>query len=74
MSIRAKFRVHSVQPYQGGEQVSLSPVYSSDPSSANYSWSQATPGGQLTMLISNPDACGLLELNKEYFIDFTPAE
>jgi hypothetical protein len=55
---------------QVGEQVTLHPVYSSDPESPNYSFSKATPSGQVGMYISNPDVFGFFELHQEYDITF----
>lgn len=69
--LRAKMRCDSIEP---GEYVRLSAVYSSDPDSENYSWSQATPSGQLNMYITNPEAQGKFEVGKEYYIDISPAE
>ena len=79
--IRAKFRVHNLTEWNGGpdgaksgERVQMSPVYSSDPNSENYSFSQATPSGSIDLNITNPSAFGLFKEGREYFIDFTPAE
>lgn len=84
LQIHAKFRVHDVQEWKfndnktgelvkTGEQVFMSPVYSSDPNSENYSYSQATPSGQISMSITNPGAWGFFERGGEYVIDFTKA-
>lgn len=76
MTIRAKFRCFYAYKSADGsaETVQLHAAYSADPSDPNYSWSKATPGGSLTMTISNPDAMGKFEQGKDYFLDFTPAE
>lgn len=60
---------------QTAENVYAHPVYSSDPKSPNYSFSQATPSGQIQMWISNPDAFGFFKLRGEYDVTFnaTPA-
>jgi hypothetical protein len=55
---------------QMSESVTMHPVYSSDPASPNYSFSQATPSGQVQMFITNPDAFGFFELHHEYDIHF----
>jgi hypothetical protein len=84
-TIRAKFRVNDIQEWKfndnktgetvkTGEQVFLSPVYSSDPTTENYSFSQATPSGQISMGITNPGAWGFFERGAEYVIDFNKAE
>lgn len=79
-AIKAKVRVHNVSSLSHGpdspkfgEYVRMSPVYSNDPQSENYSFSQATPGGTIELNITNPSAFGFFEENKEYRVDFTPA-
>jgi hypothetical protein len=81
MSIRAKFRVQTVTRHAyanvadiAAEEVTLRAVTSSDPHDPNHTWSKATPAGQLTMTISNPDAIGKLELGADYYLDFTKAD
>lgn len=64
MNIRAKFVCERVTRYPSEgekvqEDVSLRSVW--------------TPGGNLTMSISNPSAWGAFEVGKEYFLDFSPA-
>ena len=81
--IRAKFRVHNVSPQEapntdGGktkyaERVQMSPVYSDDKTSENYSFSQYTPSGHIEMTITNPAAFGAFVEGQEVYIDFTPA-
>lgn len=73
MKVTAKFRVHSIDSSPHCSTVRMSPVYSADPASENYSWSQATPGGEISMFITNPAAAGAFELNKEYIVQFEPA-
>ncbi len=76
MNIKAKMRCHYVErhsnPGWSYEIVKLSAVYSDDKNSENYSFSQATPSADISMCISNPAAFGAFELNKEYYLDFTP--
>lgn len=55
-----------------GESVSLLAVYSPDPNSPNYVWSEATPSGSLTMYISNPAAWGSFVQGKEYALTIEP--
>lgn len=71
MSVKARFRVHSVrEPWPGTTEVLMSPVYSSDPSDPNHSWSLATPSGQISMNTTNPSAAAAFEVNKTYEITF----
>ena len=81
--IRAKFRVHNVSPQEapntdGGttkyaERVQMSPVYSADKTSENYSFSQYTPAGHIELTITNAVAFGAFVEGQEVYIDFTPA-
>jgi hypothetical protein len=75
MNIKARLCASYVQESgnpKSSEVVHLYAVYTSDPSSPNYSFSQATPGADMTMTISNPDAFGAFEQGKEYDLLFTP--
>lgn len=81
--VRAKFRVHNISTHElpsadgtktkYSERVQMSPVYSSDPESENYTFSKATPSGAIELNITNPDAFGAFVEGQEYYIDFTPA-
>jgi hypothetical protein len=44
-----------------------------DKDNENAAFWSATPSGQITMTISNPDAAELFELGESYYVDFTPA-
>jgi hypothetical protein len=79
--IRAKMRVWSNKPgslasdgSKASEYVTLGAVYSSDPNSENYSYSQATPNASLTMGISNAEAFDFFEEGSEYVLTFEKAE
>lgn len=82
MTVRAKFRVQRVdsvmwqqngEDVKGQENVLLHPVYSEEPDSENRRFWEATPGGQISLQITNKGAFGVFEEGKEYLIDFTPA-
>jgi hypothetical protein len=73
-TITARMQVWNIDKKETYENVMLHPVYSSDPDSPNYSFSQATPSGQVQMCISNPGAWGFFDLHKEYDIVFTKKE
>jgi len=74
MTVRAKFFVsgiHYAHVTQGVySTVKMAPVYGE----ANKPWSEATPQGEITMSITNPDAVDKFELGKAYFVDFSPAD
>jgi hypothetical protein len=71
-TVTAKLRCHHISDNGSSRTVHLSPVYSSDPASPNYSWSQATPSGQFTMSITNPAAYERFVENGEYMVTFSP--
>lgn len=69
--IRAKFQCLEIaKNLTQGEKITLNAVWGNG--EANKEWSKWTPSGSLTMQISNPDACGKLEVGKEYYLDITP--
>ena len=70
--IRAKFKCDSVNVSNENENISLSAV--TEGSIENEQWSKYTPGGHLTITISNPEAQGKIEVGKEYYLDITLAE
>lgn len=74
MSVRAKFRCHSIQKADDDSHrtIHMSPVTADSPE--NKAWSKYTPGGLLQMHISNPAAFEQFEQGKEYYIDIQPAE
>jgi len=87
MSVRAKFKVDSIEatlgnkqkPEGGWEQVEMktikmSPVYSTDPAHENKKFWDMSPGGQLSLNCVNPAASSQFELGAEYYLDFTKAE
>jgi len=43
-------------------------------SEENKKFFAATPSGEFKLSVVNPDAWKQFELNKEYYLDFTPAE
>jgi hypothetical protein len=53
--------------------VFLHTVYSEDIQSEDGRFTQATPWGELRMLVDNPSAAIVFEPGKMYYLDFTPA-
>jgi hypothetical protein len=79
MAVQAKLAVENIseQFYKqngvvqtSGKQVRLRAVYSNDPASPNYSFSQATPTANLEMYINNPEAFDYFEGGAEYLLTF----
>lgn len=77
MKVRCKFRVLKIQqhyvpnPDKRLTEVGLSPVWEQD--GPNRQWSEATPQGSITLMITTP-AADSFELGKEYLIDFMPVD
>lgn len=71
--MRAKFNCTKVVDTSYGQEVSLWAVYGGEKNSEDNQFSQATPSGQITMVVSNPNAKGFLQEGKQYYLDFTPA-
>lgn len=71
--MRAKMQCQSVTDFGTTEQVTLTAVYSSDPSNPNSTWSKFTPAATVAITISNPEARGHFKPGAEYFVDFSEA-
>jgi hypothetical protein len=74
MSVQARLRVQSITDFGASKQVKLHAVYSNDPATPNYTYSQATPQAELTMHITNPGAFSQFVVGKDYDLVFTPVE
>lgn len=57
---------------QVGVEVTLQPVYEEDPASPNYTWSKATPSGEVRLTISKPDAHQAFKVGATYLVTFSP--
>jgi hypothetical protein len=72
VSVRAKFIVTKVEFYSASSRrIVMKPVYSEDPNHENKQFWDATPSGELTMVIQNPRAAEFFTPGQEYYIDFT---
>lgn len=78
MNVRCKFRVLSVQhhytpdPTKPVAEIKLAPVWEQD--GPNRQWSEATPQGSISLMITKPGAVAAFDIGKQYFVDFSPAE
>lgn len=76
MSVRAKFVCEGKTEYgengASGAAISLRAVYSN--SEENKKFFNATPCGEITLSVVNPEAAKQFEQGKEYYVDFTPAQ
>jgi hypothetical protein len=72
VSVTARVTLALVQQYGGNmREVTLRPVYSSDKNDPNYSYSHATPSGEIRLTITNPNAFSEFEFGKDYDVVFT---
>lgn len=77
MSVRAKFKVHSITEREGwGEHkllrdVKLTPVVGG--SEENKQFYAASPSGEIVLGCANADAAAQFEVGQEFYVDFTPA-
>jgi hypothetical protein len=64
------------QEYESVEMRSFyfHPAYSSDPSSENAKFWQASPNGELRMGVVNQGVWPLFKLGQDYYLDFSPAD
>ena len=71
MAVRAKVRCTSKLE----STVTFTTVYEPDAQkdTENARFTTATPWGDIRMGINNPAALEQFEVNKEYYVDFTPA-
>jgi len=53
--------------------VKLSAVYDSEHNTENNQFAQATPSGQLTMTVDNPNAKGFFKPGSQYYLDIQEA-
>lgn len=72
MSVRAKFKVETKDPGEFGN-VTMRPVYSTDPNHENKSFWDATPSGEIRMWINNKAAFAQFEPGDEIYVDFSKA-
>ncbi len=69
--MRAKFHVESITETQYARSVKMHAVHSGNPEDNQFS--EATPSGELTMLITAKGAHKFLQVGKSYYLDFSEA-
>jgi len=77
MAVRAKFTVDQItyRKWSTGKQIvaiEMHPVVND--SAENKAFFGTTPTGNINIQILNPDAYTQFELDKSYYVDFTPAD
>ncbi|MFD3231632.1 type 2 periplasmic-binding domain-containing protein [Rahnella aceris] len=73
MTVKAKFRCHFIQKADDDSSRTIHMSAVTSGSHENETWSKLTPGGQIQMHISNPEAFNKFEQGKEYYIEIQPA-
>jgi hypothetical protein len=78
--MKAKMNVTAVHPYADGvgETVNMSPVCGKAPfgpngESEDNTFSRWTPGGSLSLSITNPALVGKFHVGQKFYLDFTEA-
>jgi hypothetical protein len=71
MSVRAKFKVHSITATEAGSQIKLQPVVGGSPE--NEKFFKYTPSGSIDIGTVNPEASSQFKSGQEFYVDFTPA-
>jgi len=80
MSVRAKFKVQRIERASWGpgkeiQNITLAPVYGNgDPEHENTQFYAATPSGQIVLGTVNAEAAKAFDIDKEFYVDFTPAD
>lgn len=78
MNVLARFWVkeithhHTAAPGEQCATVKLAAAYNNG--KGNENWSKYTPQGEISMMITNPDAIAAFELGKTFQIEFSPVD
>ena len=70
--MRAKFKCDFVESHEDYDRVHMAPVVGNG-GEENKSFSEATPSGQLELIITNPGVIGTILPGRSYYIDITAA-
>lgn len=70
--VRAKFQVTDITEHRyPGKTVRLQAIYDPD-TPEDKKFVEATPTGSMEMLITNPKALEIFQVNQYFYLDFTP--
>ena len=75
--MRAKMKVDSVELFESGERVNMSPVcrpngYPADGLDEDNTFAKFSPSGDLSLFIANPALFGAHKPGMKFYVDFTP--
>ena len=74
-AVRGNFKVTKKTTWTPDDayvEIELGAQYSNSPEDNTYA--AATPNGNITMTITNPDAVSKLPVGKFFYVDFTPVD
>lgn len=72
MSVRAKFKVSSIEESESGKNIKLSAVTNgSEENEIFFKWS---PSGSIQIGILNPETAAQFVVGREYYVDFKLAD
>lgn len=76
MTVRAKFRVSSVEDFGQSKQLKLNAVYegSLGENEENRRFTKATPNGEIKMTVDNPYASDQFAPGQEWYVTFERAD
>ncbi len=72
MSVRAKFKVQAVTAYENNSEVKLTTVCGDSPE--NKAFFTASPSGQISLNVVNPEVAARFKPGSFIYVDFTEAE
>ena len=75
-TVRAKYRVTSIEDYGGSKKIKMNAVYEpdADRTDENARFTKATPWGELAMTVDNPAAADQFAPNQQWYLDFARAD
>lgn len=75
-TVRAKFRVSSIEDFGYNRQIKLGAVYEGPlgDNEENKRFTKATPSGELRMTVDNPYAYEQFQIGDEWYMDFTKVD
>jgi hypothetical protein len=75
--MRAKFRVQTVNKFEGGESLTFYPVckhsYDETGLDEDNTFAKFSPSGELKLTVVNPALLGVIEPGQKFYLDFTLA-
>lgn len=76
MAVRGKFKLSErteVEWNRTSRRLKFHAVCNDD-TDENQKFHKATPSGEISIVVDNPNAVSQFEIGKTYYVDFTPAE